>query len=199
MFELPKLPYPENALEPHIDERTMKIHHDKHHAGYVAKLNDALEGQNDLLSMEIDELMRNISKVPKETKTQVVNNGGGHANHSLFWKIMSPRGGKPEGELKEALESSFGSFSNFQEEFTNAALSRFGSGWAWLVVKKGKLGVMDTKNQDSPLTEGHTPILGVDVWEHAYYLKYQNRRADYIKAWWNVVNWKEVARGFKVA
>lgn len=197
-FTLPKLAYSHRALEPYIDETTMRIHHGKHHAGYVAKLNEALAGQAKLLSMDIDELMSNLNKVPKKIKTAVVNNGGGHANHSLFWTIMTPKTNKtPKGKSAEAIKSTFGSFSNFQDKFTQAALNRFGSGWAWLVVDKGKLEVMDTPNQESPLSKNKAPVLGLDVWEHAYYLKYQNRRPDYVKAWWNVVNWNEVAKRFQ--
>lgn len=197
MFSLPELPYDYRALEPYIDEATMRIHHDKHHGGYVNNLNEVLKEQKDLLSKEVVELMGSLEKVPEDIRNKVRNNGGGHANHCLFWLVMSPAGGKVEGKLAEAIEAAFGSFSSFQEKFANAALGRFGSGWAWLVVNKGKLEVLDTPNQDSPIMEGKTPILCLDVWEHAYYLKYQNRRADYITAWWNVVNWPAVARNFE--
>ncbi|MBI4062320.1 superoxide dismutase [Candidatus Gottesmanbacteria bacterium] len=198
MFTLPDLPYPYNALEPYIDERTMQIHHDKHHGAYVKNLNDALAGQDALLSMPVEELMKNLSKVPEAVRTKVRNNGGGHANHSFFWEVMSPKaGGQPSGELAKAIESAFGSFAQFQEKFSAAGMGRFGSGWVWLISEKGKLTITDTPNQDNPWMEGKTPILGLDVWEHAYYLKYQNLRADYIKAWWNVVNWREVGRRYK--
>ena len=177
----------------------MRIHHGKHHTGYVAKLNEALAGNDELLAMDINDLMGNLNEVPGEIKTAVRNSGGGHANHSLFWKVMGVQtsegsGREPQGKLAEAIKSSFGNFATFQEKFAAAALGRFGSGWAWLIIDGRKLAVVDTPNQDTPLMEGKTPILGIDVWEHAYYLKYQNRRADYIKAWWNVVNWNEVAK-----
>lgn len=198
MYKLPNLPYDHSALEPHIDEKTMRIHHGKHHAGYVAKLNKALEGNDELLEMEIIDLLQDFDKVPDKIKTAVRNNGGGHANHSLFWTVMSPDGGgEPEGELLDAINSSFDDFSSFKKEFTEAALGRFGSGWAWLVVDNKSLSVTNTPNQDSPLLDGKTPILGLDVWEHAYYLNYQNKRGDYIDAWWNVVNWDEVAKRLK--
>ena len=200
-YTLPELPYPQDALEPHIDARTMEIHHQKHHGGYVSKLNAALEGHADLARKSIEELMRDLDAVPETIRTAVRNNGGGHANHSLFWTIMSPKGGgTPGGDLGKAVESTFGSFDKFREEFANAAANRFGSGWAWLCVKRGgKLHIESTPNQDTPLSEGHTPVLGLDVWEHAYYLNYQNRRPDYIAAFWNVVNWDEVARRFAAA
>ena len=199
-YELPPLPYDYNALEPHIDEQTMRIHHDKHHGGYVSKVNAALEGHADLQNKSIEDLLRSIDSVPENIRGAVRNNGGGHANHSLFWQIMSPNGGgAPSGELAEAINASFGSFEKFKEEFSDAAANRFGSGWAWLVVDNGKLAVTSTPNQDSPLMEGKTPILGLDVWEHAYYLKYQNLRPDYIKAFWNVVNWEEVAKRYQAA
>ncbi len=201
MFSLPDLPYAYNALEPYIDERTMQIHHDKHHAAYVKNVNDALVGHDDLLSMSIEELVKNLSKVPENVRTKVRNNGGGHANHSLFWQIMAPASanasaGKPKGELAKAIDAVFESFEKFQEKFSAAGMGRFGSGWAWLIVDGKKLSIVDTANQDTPLMEGKTPILGLDVWEHAYYLKYQNLRADYIKAWWHVVNWTEVAKRY---
>ena len=207
MFQLPDLPYAYNGLEPHIDETTMRIHHDKHHGAYVANLHDALKGQEKFFTMEIYELMKNLSQVPETVRTKARNNGGGHANHSFFWQIMAPPPvggvGQPSGELAKAIDTSFGDFTKFQEAFEKAGIGRFGSGWAWLVAEGGKLTIMDTPNQDNPWMEavpagrqGKTPILGVDVWEHAYYLKYQNRRADYLKAWWNVVNWKEVEKRF---
>lgn len=199
MFTLPDLPYGYNALEPYIDEQTMRIHHDKHHGAYVSNLNDVLKDHPDLLKMEITELLRNLDKVPEEIRTKVRNNGGGHANHSLFWTVMSPNGGgQPEGKLLEAINAVFGNFDAFKEKFTASALSRFGSGWAWLAVSNGKLEITNTPNQDTPLMEKVSiPILGVDVWEHAYYLKYQNRRADYVQAWWNIVNWPDVTRRFE--
>ncbi len=199
-FTLPDLPYAHNALEPHVDARTMEIHHGKHHAGYVAKLNAALEGHGDLQGKSIEDLVAGLSSVPEGIRTAVRNNGGGHANHSLFWQVMSPDGGgSPSGAVASAIDSAFGSFDAFKEAFANAAATRFGSGWAWLVVSGGKLEVTSTPNQDSPLMEGKTPILGLDVWEHAYYLNYQNKRPDYISAFWNVVNWTEVNRRFEAA
>jgi Fe-Mn family superoxide dismutase len=198
--ELPQLPYPYNALEPHIDELTMTIHHTKHHQGYVNNLNAALDKHPELHQKSLEELLRGIDQVPEEIRTAVRNHGGGHHNHSLFWQIMAPKaGGEPEGKLAEAIEQTFGDFAKFKETFSNAAATRFGSGWAWLVVNGGKLEVYSTPNQDSPLMEGKIPILGLDVWEHAYYLKYQNRRPEYIAAWWNVVNWPEVTRRFEEA
>jgi Fe-Mn family superoxide dismutase len=200
-YELPPLPCDYNALEPHIDEMTMRIHHDRHHATYVNNVNQALEPYPDLAALPIEELMRNLDRVPENIRTTVRNNGGGHANHSLFWVIMSPNGGgQPSGELAEAINRTFGSFDNFKQQLTQAALTRFGSGWAWLSVDaNGNLVVESTPNQDTPLMEGRTPILGVDVWEHAYYLKYQNRRNEYVAAWWNVVNWPEVERRYAAA
>jgi len=195
--ELPKLPYDYSALEPHLDARTMEIHYTKHHQGYVNNLNAALEGQADLQAKSVEDLLKNLNQIPEDIRQAVINNGGGHANHSLFWQIMSPEVSQPEGELLEALNSAFGSLDKFKEEFSTAAKTRFGSGWAWLVMADGKLSVVSTANQDSPLSSGQTPILGLDVWEHAYYLNYQNRRPDYIEAWWNVVNWDEVARRLK--
>lgn len=194
-YELPPLPYDYSALEPHIDEQTMRIHHDKHHAAYVNNVNKALEGQTALASLSVEELLASLDKVPENIRTVVNNNGGGHANHTLFWQIMSPQGGgEPTGALAQAINSTFGSFAAFKEQFSAAAMNRFGSGWAWLVVDgAGKLSIISTPNQDSPISQGLKPILGLDVWEHAYYLKYQNRRADYIAAWWNVVNWPKVA------
>jgi Fe-Mn family superoxide dismutase len=195
--ELPALPYAFDALEPHIDARTMEIHHDKHHAAYVANLNKALDGSSDLQSMSITELLSNLDRVPENIRTAVRNNGGGHFNHSLFWKIMrAGGGGQPVGELGEAITSTFGTFDDLKTKLAQAGATRFGSGWAWLYVKDGKLEVGSSPNQDSPIMEGGKPVLGIDVWEHAYYLNYQNRRPDYIAAWWNVVNWDEVAENF---
>jgi len=195
-FKLPDLPYSYSALEPHIDAQTMEIHHQKHHGGYVTKLNAALEGLDSLLAMPLEELLVNLDKVPNDRQLAVRNNGGGHANHSLFWTIMSPDGGgEPTDELALAIENQFKDFANFKSEFADAATQRFGSGWAWLVVDGDqKLRITSTANQDSPYMESLTPILGLDVWEHAYYLKYQNKRPEYIENWWNVVNWPEVAK-----
>jgi Fe-Mn family superoxide dismutase len=194
-FELPPLPYDYTALEPHIDEQTMRIHHDRHHATYVTNVNNALANSPELHSMSVEELIQNLSKVPEAARTAVRNNGGGHANHSLFWQIMGPNGGgQPSGALGEAIAKTFGSFDEFKTKLTQAATTRFGSGWGWLSVdSNGGLVVESTPNQDSPLMDGRTPILGVDVWEHAYYLKYQNRRPDYLGAWWNTINWNAVA------
>lgn len=198
-YELPKLDYPYNALEPHIDARTMEIHHTKHHQAYITKVNEAIKG-TELEQRSVEDLLRGISDVPENIRGVVQNNGGGHANHSLFWRVIGPNGGgKPSGELATAIENDLGGFDSFKEKFNNAAATRFGSGWAWLVVQNGKLAVESTPNQDSPLMAGKTPILGLDVWEHAYYLNYQNRRPDYIAAFWNVVNWDEVARRFSEA
>lgn len=198
-YSLPNLPYAYDALEPHIDAKTMEIHHTKHHQAYINKVNDAIAG-TDLESKPIDDLVRDLSSVPENIRTAVRNNGGGHANHSLFWTIMSPDGGgAPSGDLAAAIDAAFGDFGKFQQEFNNAAATRFGSGWAWLSVDGSKLVVESTPNQDSPLSAGRNPILGLDVWEHAYYLNYQNRRPDYISAFWNVVNWSEVARRFAEA
>ena len=200
MYELPKLPYAFDALEPHIDARTMEIHHGKHHATYVNTLNGAIEKHADLASKSVEDLLRGIDQVPEDIRTVVRNHGGGHANHSLFWQVMGPDGGgPPTGALADAIASAFGSFESFKEKLTDAATKRFGSGWGWLTAGGGKLEVSSSANQDSPLMEGKTPLLGVDVWEHAYYLNYQNRRPDYLKAWWNVVNWAEVARRFEAA
>jgi Fe-Mn family superoxide dismutase len=205
-FELPSLPYPKDALEPYIDTLTMEIHHGKHHAAYVANLNKAIAGKSDLESKPVEDLLRKLDAVPAEVRTAVRNNGGGHANHSMFWKLLAPKaGGAPAGRLADDIKTSFGGFDAFKEKFEAAGLGRFGSGWAWLVVNLGKLEIVSTANQDSPLmgkaisgAEG-MPILGCDVWEHAYYLKYQNRRADYLKAFWNVVNWPEVVRHYDAA
>ncbi|MCK6627382.1 MAG: superoxide dismutase [Anaerolineae bacterium] len=205
-FELPALPYASNALEPHIDARTMEIHHGKHHQAYINNLNAALEGQADLQSKSIEDLIKGLNSVPENIRTAVRNNGGGHLNHSMFWQLMSPNGGgEPSGDLGAAINATFGSFASFKEQFAKAGVGRFGSGWAWLVVNGGKLEVVSTANQDNPLMgkaiagcEG-TPILGLDVWEHAYYLNYQNRRPDYIAAWWNVVNWDQVAKNYAAA
>ena len=198
-FEVPPLPYAYDALEPHIDEATMKLHHDKHHQTYVDKANAALEG-TDWADKDAEEVLQNLDKLPEDKQTAVRNNAGGHANHPFFWQIMSPDGGgEPEGALADEIDSTFGGFEAFKEKAADAGANRFGSGWAWLVSDGGVLEVTSTPNQDTPLSDGLTPILGVDVWEHAYYLKYQNRRPDYIAAWWNVVNWPEVARRFDEA
>ncbi|HEY9577251.1 MAG TPA: superoxide dismutase SodA [Pseudobacillus sp.] len=199
-FQLPELPYAYDALEPHIDKETMNIHHTKHHNTYVTNLNKALEGQDELANKSVEEVIANLDAVPESVRTAVRNNGGGHANHSLFWQLLSPNGGgEPTGELADAISSKFGSLDKFKEEFAAAAAGRFGSGWAWLVVNNGELEVTSTPNQDSPIMEGKTPILGLDVWEHAYYLNYQNRRPDYISAFWNVVNWDEVTKRYQEA
>lgn len=200
-YELPALPYPANALEPHIDEQTMNIHHDRHHNTYVTNLNAALESAPELQNKSIEELIANLDSVPESIRTAVRNNGGGHANHTLFWQIIGPGGGgAPKGAVAEAIDRELGGFDKFKEDFTKAATTRFGSGWAWLVVgKDGKLAVTSTPNQDNPLSEGLTPILGLDVWEHAYYLKYQNKRPDYIAAFWNVINWDEVNKRYEAA
>lgn len=195
MFELPDLGYEFSALEPHIDAKTVEIHHDKHHAAYVEKLNASLEDLGELKKMEIVELISNLDKVPEEKRTAVRNNGGGHANHSFFWTIMSPDGGgSPTGKLAEAINKTFGSFDDFKVQFKEVAIARFGSGWAWLCSYGESLHVCSTPNQDSPVMDDkrHLPLLGIDVWEHAYYLKYQNKRPDYVDAWWNVVNWRQV-------
>jgi superoxide dismutase, Fe-Mn family len=195
MFKLPDLGYSFDALEPYIDAKTMEIHHDKHHGTYVEKLNAALESHSDLQSRTIEELLAKLDDVPEDIRTAVRNNGGGHANHSMFWETMKPGGAKePAGELAAAISSTFGSLDELKAKIAEAGTGRFGSGWAWLVKNGDKLEVYSTANQDSPLSEGKTPILGLDVWEHAYYLKYQNKRPDYIEAWWNVVNWNEVAK-----
>jgi Fe-Mn family superoxide dismutase len=200
-FTLPPLPYPEDALEPHVDARTMGIHHDKHHAGYTNNLNNALAGKAEFDGKSIAEILGDLDSVPESIRTAVRNNGGGFANHSLFWTIMSPNGGgAPDGDLAAAIDDAFGSFDEFKDNFSKAAMTRFGSGWAWLYVDgSGKLEVTSTPNQDTPLMDGFTPILGLDVWEHAYYLNYQNRRGDYVAAWWNVVDWAQVAANYAAA
>jgi Fe-Mn family superoxide dismutase len=196
-FTLPPLPYDFAALEPHIDAKTMEIHHGKHHQTYVNNLNAAIEKAPELASKSLDDLMRNASTLPEAVRTPIRNNGGGHWNHSMFWQIMAPKaGGEPGGNLGPAIKSAFGDFAKFREQFSAAGVGRFGSGWAWLINSGGKLSIISTPNQDNPLMEGQKAIMGLDVWEHAYYLKYQNRRPDYISAWWNVVNWKEVEKRF---
>ncbi|MBI5018821.1 superoxide dismutase [Candidatus Gottesmanbacteria bacterium] len=200
MFTLDDLPYAYNALEPFIDERTMQIHHDKHHAAYVKNLNDALSGKEELMALDPVAIIRDLAKVPEDIRTKVRNNCGGHVNHTMFWEIMTPNGGgEPKGDLAAAITGSFGSFADFQAKFAASGIGRFGSGWVWLVPEGKSLVITDTPNQDSPYMEGKTPILGLDVWEHAYYLKYQNLRADYIAAWWHVVNWAEVEKRFAAA
>lgn len=195
MFELPDLPYAYGALEPYIDEQTMRLHHTKHHQSYIDKVNKALENNNEWSSKPIEEILKGLASVPEDIRTTVRNNGGGHYNHSMFWQVMAPgQSGKPEGRISAAIDAAFGSFDNFKEKFSEAAAGRFGSGWAWLVDKEGNLEITSTANQDCPLSDGAKPILGLDVWEHAYYLKYQNRRPEYIDAWWKVVNWAEVSR-----
>jgi Fe-Mn family superoxide dismutase len=202
MFTLPSLPYEYNALEPFIDEMTMKIHHDKHHAAYVENLNKALEGQDEFLEMDVNTLLKKLDKVPEEIRTKVRNNAGGHANHTMFWEIMrapldKEEGTAPTGNFLESINSSFDSFTSFQDKFLEAALARFGSGWVWLVSDHGKLSIESTPNQDSPVMDKKSVVMGLDVWEHAYYLQYQNKRADYVKAWWSVVNWTKVAKNFE--
>lgn len=197
MFTLPDLPYAYDALEPYIDKETMMIHHDKHHAAYVTNLNKFLQGQDKFSDMTLEELMHSLPQVPEDIRVKVRNNGGGVINHTFFWKSMIPGQAKvPAGELAQAIDSTFGGFAKFQESFTKAAMDRFGSGWAWLILDNGKLSITSTQNQDNPWMENNLPILAVDVWEHAYYLKYQNRRAEYLTAWWNVVHWEEVSRRF---
>jgi superoxide dismutase, Fe-Mn family len=200
-YELPPLPYPFAALEPHIDAKTMEIHHDKHHQAYITNANNALKDYPELAAKPVEVLLSDLSAVPEKIRTVVRNNAGGHANHSFFWKILGPNaGGSPKGKLAEAINSTFGSFDQFKEKFQAAGAGRFGSGWAWLVVnKEGKLEITSTPNQDNPISDGLKPILGVDVWEHAYYLLYQNRRPDYLKAFWNVVNWDEVGKNYEAA
>lgn len=200
MFTLADLPYAYNALEPFIDERTMQIHHDKHHAAYVKNLNDALANEEVLLGLAPEDLIRDLSQVPENIRTKVRNNAGGHVNHTMFWEIMAPQsGGEPKGALADSITEAFGSFAQFQVTFAAAGIGRFGSGWVWLIADGKKLVITDTPNQDNPLMDGKTPILGLDVWEHAYYLKYQNMRADYITAWWHVVNWTAVEKRFAAA
>jgi superoxide dismutase, Fe-Mn family len=195
-FEVPPLPYDYNALEPHIDEQTMRIHHDKHHQAYVDNANKALDG-TEWADKDVLDVLRELDRVPEDKRTAVRNNAGGHANHSLFWEVMGPNGGgEPSGELGEAVSGAFGGFDALKEQVSQAGITRFGSGWGWLVWNGSALEVMSTPNQDSPILEGKTPLLGIDVWEHAYYLNYQNRRPDYVAAWWNVVNWDEVARRY---
>jgi Fe-Mn family superoxide dismutase len=196
-FELPPLPYDYNALEPYIDTQTMQLHHDKHHAAYITNLNNAL-GNHEFASLPVDDVLRRINEVPENIRAAVRNNGGGHSNHTMFWQIMKPNGGgEPTGALANAIQSTFGSFDAFKAAFNDAGVKRFGSGWAWLVLdRSGKLQVISTANQDSPLMDGLYPVMGNDVWEHAYYLKYQNRRPDYLNAWWNVVNWDAIARRY---
>lgn len=199
-YTLPELPYAYDALEPYIDEETMHLHHEKHHNTYVTNLNAAIEKYPELGELSIEELMINLKEVPEDIQTAVRNNGGGHANHSFFWKIMAPNaGGKPTGAIKEAIDAAFGDFEKMKEEFKTAATGRFGSGWAWVVVNDGKLEITSTPNQDTPLSEGKTPVLGLDVWEHAYYLKYKNVRPDYIAAFWDVINWDQVNKNFEAA
>jgi Fe-Mn family superoxide dismutase len=200
-YEVPALPYAYNALEPHIDEATMRVHHDKHHGAYVTNVNNALADAPQLANLKIEDLLRRIAEVPEKIRTAVRNNGGGHANHSMFWTIMKPQGGgKPSGALAQAIDKKFGGFEAFQTAFNDAGLKRFGSGWAWLVVNKsGDLEVLSTANQDSPYLEGLYPVMGNDVWEHAYYLKYQNRRSEYLSAWWNTLNWEEIGKRFAAA
>jgi Fe-Mn family superoxide dismutase len=194
-FELAPLPYDYSALEPYIDTQTMQIHHDKHHAAYVTNLNKALESAPELAGKSIHEIVTNLSAVPEKIRQAVINNGGGHYNHTLFWEIMGPKGGgEPQGDLAKAIAAAFGNYEGLREKMNNAGMTRFGSGWAWLVAdQSGQLQVLSTANQDCPLSNGQQPLIGIDVWEHAYYLKYQNRRADYLGAWWNVVNWDAVA------
>jgi Fe-Mn family superoxide dismutase len=200
-YELPPLPYPTNALEPHIDAKTMEIHHDKHHQAYITNANNALKDHPDLAAKPVDELIANLSQVPESIRTTVRNNAGGHSNHSFFWKIMAPNaGGTPKGKLADAITATFGSIDAFKEKFQAAGAGRFGSGWAWLVVnKEGNLEIISTPNQDSPIMDGLKPVIGLDVWEHSYYLLYQNRRPDYLKAWWNVVSWDQAEQNFLAA
>ena len=196
--QLPSLPYGFDALEPHIDTQTMQIHHDKHHAAYVNNLNAALDKHLELHQKSLDDLLKDINKVPEDIRTAVRNNAGGHANHSMFWTIMAPKGGgEPKGKLADAIKKTFGDLAKFKEQFAQAATTRFGSGWAWLALAKGKLEIYSTANQDNPAMDGKLPVMGLDVWEHAYYLKYQNRRPDYIAAWWNVVNWAEIEKRYE--
>ena len=198
--QLPNLPYGFDALEPHIDVQTMQIHHGKHHAAYVNNLNAALDKHPELHQQSLEDLLKNINTVPEDIRTAVRNHGGGHANHSMFWVIMAPKGGgEPKAKLGDAIKKTFGDFARFKEQFAQAATTRFGSGWAWLTLSKGKLEISSTANQDNPIMDGKIPVMGLDVWEHAYYLKYQNRRPDYIAAWWNVVNWAEIEKRYEAA
>lgn len=199
-YELPKLAYTYDALEPNFDKETMEIHYSKHHQTYVTKLNDALKGHDDLAAKSIEDLVADLNSVPENIRTAVRNNGGGHANHKFFWTILSPQGGgEPSGALADAINATFGSFEEFKTKFADSSVARFGSGWAWLVVKDGKLSIISTPNQDSPLTDGYTPVIGLDVWEHAYYLKFQNVRPEYIKTFWNVVDWNKAGENFDAA
>jgi Fe-Mn family superoxide dismutase len=199
-FELPKLAYAYDALEPHIDARTMEIHHSKHHAAYTNNLNAAIDKHPELKGLPIEKILADLAKVPEDIRTAVRNHGGGYLNHNVFWSIMGPKGGgEPKGPLYDAIKSAFGGFAAFKEKLSGAAASQFGSGWAWLSVKDGKLVVSATPNQDSPVSQGMTPVLAIDVWEHAYYLKYQNRRPEYIESWWNTINWNEASRRFEAA
>jgi superoxide dismutase, Fe-Mn family len=199
-FTVPNLPYAYDALEPHVDKETMTLHHDKHHAAYVNNLNAAIEKHPELGSKSAEDLIKNLNAVPDDIRTAVRNNGGGHVNHSMFWEIMGPGdGGDPKGALADAIKSTFGDLATFKTQFQDAGVKQFGSGWVWLVVSDGKLQVVSTPNQDNPMSQGHKPVMGNDVWEHAYYLKYQNRRPDYLKAWWNVVNWDAIAKRFDAA
>ena len=194
MYQLPKLDYPFDSLEPHIDKATMEVHYSKHHQTYVNNLNEALNGYPQLQNKDVGDLLKNLSSVPEEIKTKIINNGGGHYNHSLYWKFMSPNKSSPEGEFLDTLKKTFGDLEVFKEKLSSTALGHFGSGWGWLVMSSGKLEILSTSNQNTPISENKIPILGIDVWEHAYYLKYQNRRSDYIQAWWNVVNWDFVSK-----
>ena len=199
-YELPKLPYAYDALEPHIDARTMEIHYTKHHQAYITNVNNALKDHPNLEKKSVEDLIRNLNDVPENIRTVVRNNGGGHANHSFFWQIMGPgKGGAPKGKVAEEINSTFGSFDAFKEKLAAAGVGRFGSGWAWLVYAGGKLQVLSLANQDSPFMEGQFPVMGIDVWEHAYYLKYQNKRPDYVDAWWNVVNWNAIGKRYSEA
>ena len=196
-YTLPNLPYSYSALEPYIDRQTMRIHHDLHHGGYINKLNIALADLPKFNKLPIEDLLNSLSDIPEAARTTITNNAGGHANHSLFWEILTPKPSSPNGEIVDTIKKSFTDFDNFKQKFTEVAMARFGSGWAWLIVKNSKLDIISTANQDSPVSSGATPILGLDVWEHAYYLKYQNKRDEYIKAWWNIVNWQEIERRFQ--
>ena len=198
MFELPPLPYDYDALEPHIDKETMMVHHDKHHNAYMTKLNAALEKYPELFEKKIEEILSDVNEIPEDIRTAVINNGGGYYHHNIFWEMMSPDGGKPKGGLKEAIDEKFGSFENFKKEFTDEAATHFASGWTWLIKNQdGNIAIYSTPNQDSPISIGLTPLIGIDTWEHAYYLKYQNRRPEYIEAWWNVINWDYAENNFK--